>query len=630
MSLSATAPPPARLLATAWFGLALAALGLSVLAALALIAVRLPFFDHGMRAVVPLLALHAVLAAPLWLLSATAGVLALIASRPGIVAWGSWWLALAGTVALVVSPVFGGGVSLSGLFLLPMLDNALFLGGMGTFALALGIVVVRSLPSMWRFAGGPPWQVALAWVLPALAGVLALALAVAVRADSVAGLVEPLWGVDHALQFVYVLLLVAAWAALAEALWPGVFLHRRLLHGVLGLALFPVAGVIALTIVFPAGSAEYIDGIFWLARWAFWPAAALLATVLTFRLVTQVRRHSLNIEQQGLALSLLLFAAGAAAGAAVSSDPIATPAFLHGTLGALTLAGLLAWQRWLAGHVGADRYPGRPSRIALVYGATQLLLVVAPTIVETAGAGHDGFRVFGATVQTAAMWVARAGGAAAALALAACVLNGLRSTAERRSPNSERRRDMRPFAIGITLLLVAGGGWLVQSVPRSDGAFVPREHAAERLKADIEQRFQQGVIMLHAKQYEHALTAFHRVLQLAPEMPEAYVNTGFALLGMQRYKEAADFFESATQLRTTQVNAYYGLAVALEGLGDLPGALGAMRTYVHLSKPDDPFRPKAEAAIWEWSAARSATTPSRSAGDGADAQPPAIPSGALR
>ena len=38
--------------------------------------------------------------------------------------------------------------------------------------------------------------------------------------------------------------------------------------------------------------------------------------------------------------------------------------------------------------------------------------------------------------------------------------------------------------------------------------------------------------MLHAKQYEHALHAFHRVLELDPAMPEAHVNAGFALLGM--------------------------------------------------------------------------------------------------
>ena len=110
--------------------------------------------------------------------------------------------------------------------------------------------------------------------------------------------------------------------------------------------------------------------------------------------------------------------------------------------------------------------------------------------------------------------------------------------------------------------------------------------------------------MLHARQHEHAITAFHRVLELDPAMPEAHVNMGFALIGLERYSAARDFFEGAIALRREQVNAYYGLAVALDGLGDRPAAIGAMRTFVHLSKADDPYQRKAQAALWEWEAER--------------------------
>lgn len=125
-------------------------------------------------------------------------------------------------------------------------------------------------------------------------------------------------------------------------------------------------------------------------------------------------------------------------------------------------------------------------------------------------------------------------------------------------------------------------------------------HAQEKGAAEIDQRFKQGVAMLHAKRYEDAITAFHRLLALAPQMPEAHVNMGFALLGLQRYAAARDFFQSAIELRKEQYNAYYGLAEALEGLKEMPGALGAMRTYLHLAPADDAFRSRASAAIWEW------------------------------
>lgn len=129
-----------------------------------------------------------------------------------------------------------------------------------------------------------------------------------------------------------------------------------------------------------------------------------------------------------------------------------------------------------------------------------------------------------------------------------------------------------------------------------------RAPASARTKApsEIDERFAQSVVMLHAKQYEPAVAALHRVLELAPRMPEAHVNMGFALLGMGKAAAAGDFFRSAIELRSTQANAYYGLALASEAQRDLPAALGAMRTYLHLSKADDPHRTRARSAIWEW------------------------------
>lgn len=129
-------------------------------------------------------------------------------------------------------------------------------------------------------------------------------------------------------------------------------------------------------------------------------------------------------------------------------------------------------------------------------------------------------------------------------------------------------------------------------------------HSTQKTKAEVKERFQQGVVMLHAKRYEEAVTAFHRVIKLEPKMPEAFVNMGYALLGLKQYKAARDFFDSATMIKPNQTNAYYGMAIALEGLNDLPGALGAMNTFVHLAPADDPYRTKAESAIWEWEEAR--------------------------
>lgn len=156
------------------------------------------------------------------------------------------------------------------------------------------------------------------------------------------------------------------------------------------------------------------------------------------------------------------------------------------------------------------------------------------------------------------------------------------------------KKDVRLASVLLAIAAIAAAGVLIALLPGAG----PRAASNPEIAA----RFSQGVVMLHAKQYEHALTAFHRVLELDPAMPEAHVNAGFALLGLGEPAAARDFFASALELRPRQLNAYYGLAVAYERLDDLPAARGAMRTYAHLAARDDPFRRKAEAALWEWEA----------------------------
>ena len=122
------------------------------------------------------------------------------------------------------------------------------------------------------------------------------------------------------------------------------------------------------------------------------------------------------------------------------------------------------------------------------------------------------------------------------------------------------------------------------------------------LERQVGERFQQAIGLLHAKRYHYAITALDSVLELAPEMPEAYVNMGYAFIGLEEFGPAKGAFEKAIDLKVDQINSYYGLAIALEGLKQYEPALGAMRTYIHLSPTDDPFLTKARSALWEWEA----------------------------
>jgi Flp pilus assembly protein TadD len=173
----------------------------------------------------------------------------------------------------------------------------------------------------------------------------------------------------------------------------------------------------------------------------------------------------------------------------------------------------------------------------------------------------------------------------------------------------KRARQLSKHALPVFLVTCAGliligvDGMLTKSETskaRAPSNFAPLTHQAEAKALEVDRRFKEAAVMLHAKQFDHAVTALHRVLELKPQMPEAHVNMGYALLGLNRHAAARDFFAGAIELRPAQANAYYGLALALDALDDRAGALGAMRAYVHLAKPDDAFVRKARAAIWEW------------------------------
>lgn len=157
-----------------------------------------------------------------------------------------------------------------------------------------------------------------------------------------------------------------------------------------------------------------------------------------------------------------------------------------------------------------------------------------------------------------------------------------------------RFRDARVPAALATLAAIAVLGVALAALPRQP---VPAGEAAR-----VDEAFRRGVAMLQARRYDVAMAAFHDVLELAPGMPEAHVNMGYAMLGLQRPAEARDFFRAASALRPAQVNAYYGLALAAEATGDRATALAAMRTYAHLAAAGDPHLAKAQAAIRHWEA----------------------------
>jgi len=198
-----------------------------------------------------------------------------------------------------------------------------------------------------------------------------------------------------------------------------------------------------------------------------------------------------------------------------------------------------------------------------------------------------------------------------------------------------RSRPPRLVVLGAALAISGLAGGVFWYLGRGDNPRPAGEHAVPASEArpaepalpqgrnDFAAAFRAGLRNFQKGDAHAAARAFEKAVSIRPHAVQARVNLGFAYVEMGRAAEARHLFARAIDLAPMTANAYYGLAEALEAEGDISGAMGAMRSFLHLSEGVDPFRRRARAAIWEWEALResrpepAAGHPTRADGDGA-------------
>lgn len=619
MDITLQSFPAARRLAGAWLLLALTALAFSTLCAVLLVAARTPplaaLASSGelfRRALV----LHVSLAVVVWFLACGAAWWTLAAAAPAsALRWSALALAATGVAAMAAALLTGAGQPLLANYV-PVLDHPLYLAGLVLFVAGVALCGAASLwPLTKRLRAAAPWRIgALLALLVAMLALLSLLAGAwqGGRPQGLAGFEQLSWGPGHLLQFVHLLLLMSAWSVLAEPVFGQPLAPRRYLLALLLLAALPVLAAPLIHAAGPLGSPAFRDGFTRLMALASWPAPALLALRLLQLFVRGGRAAWGTPLAPALLLSALLFLLGCALGALIRTDSTMVPAHYHGTVGAVTLAYMALGYHLLPGF-GARSAARLMRWQPLLYGSGLMLLALALAWSGSLGVPRKTMHIdvlVHYPAYFAAMGLAGLGGLLA-VAGAACYVGGL-AQALLRARGTGRVHDVRWRAALLTLGLTGAFGLLLASWPAERGQLLAgpagpaapgAAHASAKRAEEVAQRFAEGAALLNARQYEAAASQLYRVLELAPQLPEAHVNMGFAMIGLARPGAAKDFFSVAIELNRNQNNAYFGLALALAGLRDLPGALGAMRSYVHLSKSDDAYRRQAGAAIREWEAA---------------------------
>ncbi|MBF0629270.1 MAG: tetratricopeptide repeat protein [Magnetococcales bacterium] len=560
-----------------WLALGLAAMFLSATGAFFLVLCRLPGITTcSTQGFATLLVYHVDFAVLVWFL-AMAGAFLSVTGPNGPLQGVALLLAWGGAFALLLAPAQGGATPILANYF-PVLANGLFLGGMVAMGAGTLLLVVDRLLQGSMVPGILAASLALLCALIAFA-VAALALPGPIGAPQT---FESLfWAGGHLLQNGHVLLLAALWLWLYRQEVPE-FQPPRFLGPLFMVALLPSVSGLFLDHTDPALHTQWM-------RWGSWWVVPGVVWVL----VAEWRRKGWDTPYAWL--SVLLLGVGLAMGTVVKEQTLLVPAHYHGTVGAVTL-----------GYMGlARQLLADPEEKSHTLDRWQPWLFAGGVLLLVVGLAVAGFS--GLPRKTPGIEHAWEGAARLGMLLAGC--GGLLSTASgllfvvRQVPRWWRMQAGRSGGLlALTALAVAAIAAVIEIWPHPATVTTLSAPAAppQTEQTELQRRFEQGAVMLHAKEYEHAMTAFHWVLKQAPKLPEAHVNMGFALLGLGRAKAAEDFFRGAIELNPYRANAYYGLAQALEEQKDLRGALGAMRAFIHLTKAEDPFLPKARSALWEW------------------------------
>ena len=431
-------------LARAWLWLGIAALLGSGLLAIGLVFARTPGINRWLPTADffhVALVVHVDLSVLVWFIASAAMLWTLNTAPQSLrCGWTALALCAAGTAAMAVSPLAGGGEAIMSNYI-PMFTSPLFIGGLVVFGAGTALLVLHTLLHAPRLGFDFDGRGALRFGLNAAAVATAVALlAFAWSYRDVPGWLAPkayyeilYWGGGHALQFTWTLLMLVAWLWLAGACGARVPLSPRVALLLFGLALAAVFVTPFAYLAYDVASVEHRALLTWAMRLGGGPAILPVGLAAVWA-VLGVRSLSDEAKPLRAALlaSIVLFSCGGLIGVVIAGSNVRIPAHYHGCIVGVTLALMGLVYRLLP----ALGYRAPAGRLATaqpwVYAAGQLLHIAG--LVWSGGygvqrkvAGTE--QVLRTTQEVIGMGVMGAGGAiaiAGGLLFVAVILRAMR------------------------------------------------------------------------------------------------------------------------------------------------------------------------------------------------------------
>lgn len=445
-----------------WLLLAVAALGLSGIYTVLVVASRVPYLgevfpwaDSFQVAVV----VHVVLSIVVWLF-AFGAVIWCLTTRPVAlpVAWSALTLAVLGTVVMSVTPFVDPAPPVMSDYV-PVLDSPLFLTGLALFGLGLAVLVGWALSAPKPVGPAPygrPAVLRFGAHTALVAGALTLVAFVWSFSQLTPSAMEGqpyyqtlFWGSGHIAQFAFTQLLLVAWLWLAWASGLRLPMTPRVAMGFLLLGIVPTFLTPWVYLAFDVTDVGHTLSMTWMMIFGGGIAALPIGLAVALALgrgkteKTETPLGDGHVLRSGLVLSVALFGLGGVLGFLISGSNLLIPAHYHGSITGVSLA-FMALSYHLLPSFG---FAVPPLRLAAwqvyIYGIGQLIHVTGLAWSgghnvqrKTAGAdqGLEALaEILGMIVMGVGGAIAIVGGALYIIVVAKSVLPSLRGTVTERS-----------------------------------------------------------------------------------------------------------------------------------------------------------------------------------------------------
>ncbi|KJU83503.1 cytochrome c oxidase subunit I [Candidatus Magnetobacterium bavaricum] len=357
----------------------------------------IPWLDFFHTALV----VHVDLSVLIWFV-AFAGVLWSMYGSGAMVAPGFAALGISGVGALVIaaSPFLGAKNPLMNNYV-PVLDDRIFLIGLGIFFIGFVLLVVCNVTTLLRSVitlpltstvptadAGTRFGLGSAAVVAAVA-IVCFILSISSIPVGTTGLTYyelAFWAGGHILQFMHSMLMIVVWFLLAGAIMPGFKVDRRVSIGVFGVILIVAVLSPFIFMMYGTDSTAHRDTFTELMEYGVGPSV-VVSTVLVAVAIARKEKKTprTNHLLAALVTSIALFAAGGIIGFLIDGVNVIIPAHYHGVIVGVTLA-YMGFTYYLLPQLGYGKPSYRLAQLqAYIYGSGQLLHIIGLALAGTYG-----------------------------------------------------------------------------------------------------------------------------------------------------------------------------------------------------------------------------------------------------